>query len=109
MPTKRSYRAAWCVGLLVASFNFACATSPRDLETPAGPRTGDQLVPFEILGVLSRGTSTLHRSNARDAYEETFTVSIPPGTEIIVPAIRGWSMGFGRTTPEDTSNVPSLT
>jgi hypothetical protein len=34
---------------------------------------------------------------------------VPPGTEIILPTIRGWSLGFGNTTPADTSTVGSFT
>ena len=83
----------------------SCATAPRDFETPQGPRSGDQLVAFDILGVISRITSTRHRSSAFPAFEENATINVPPGTDIIVPAIRGWMIGYGATDPDDLTMV----
>lgn len=82
-----------------------CSTTPRNLETPQGERSGDQLRRLDILGVLSRSTSTLHRPNANNQFQETVTVNVPPGTLIIIPAVYGWALGYGRTDPEDISTV----
>jgi hypothetical protein len=89
--------------LLLLTAGLGCSTAPRDFETPAGRRPGDQLGPWIILGVLSRETSTLNRSNARPPFEERVTVNVPPGTELIIPAIQGWITGFGRIEPADLS------
>lgn len=88
-------------------FLQSCATGPRDYESPIGPISSDQLTPFHILGVISRNTSTLNRSSAHHAFEETITVNIPPGTSLIIPAIRGWVTGYGKTDPEDLSALTS--
>lgn len=76
-----------------------CATTEFEFETPFGPRSADQIGPFEVLGVISRNTSTLNRSNAHNLFEEDVNINVPPGTELIVPAMRGWVMGFGSTNP----------
>jgi len=82
-----------------------CATAGRVLETPAAPRPADHVGPFEILGVISRSTCTLNRANAHTVFDETVNVNVPPGTELIVPAMRGWVAGFGKIDPNDcTSN-----
>jgi hypothetical protein len=83
---------------------LGCATAGRDFETPVGPRPGDQLDgPFVVLGLISRNTGTLSRADGRSLFEESVTVNVPPGTELIVPTMRGFLLGFGRTDPEDLS------
>jgi hypothetical protein len=84
----------------------ACATGPRPIMTPQGERAADQNGPFVILGVISRATSTLHRSNADTPFEETVTLNVPVGTQLIIPALRGYGIGYGSTTPEDLSPDP---
>ncbi|HEX9945487.1 MAG TPA: hypothetical protein VGG03_26030 [Thermoanaerobaculia bacterium] len=91
--------------LIMISVLSACASAPRDFETPTGPRPGNQPGPWIVLGVISLNTSTLNRSDARQNFQETLTVNVPPGTELIVPAMRGWVAGFGSTNPEDLSTV----
>lgn len=101
---------ARCVVLLVAlTLIPACATHPRKVETPEGPGPGDQTGPFVILGVLSRSTSTLRRADAKETFEDTVTVNVPPGTELIVPAVRTWVAGFGSSDPEDLSTPDTAT
>lgn len=90
----------------IIALMVGCSTGSRDIETPEGARGGDQTGPFIVLGVLSRGTSTLHQSNAHNAFSETIKVNVPVGTALIVPAVRGWTMGYGSTTPEDLSGTP---
>jgi hypothetical protein len=92
--------------LLLIILCYACNTGPRQVETPQGPRSADQSGPFIILGIVSRNTSTLSQADAKKGFEETVTVNIPPGTEIIIPTVRGWFTGYGKTTPEDLSQQP---
>lgn len=94
------------VPMLVAVVVASCATGPREIVTPEGARSADQTGPFVILGVVSRNTSTLRQSNANPPFEETVTVNVPPGTQMIIPAVRGWATGYGSTTPEDLSMPP---
>ena len=105
-PVDRSCRAL--IPLLLVCLLPSCATGPRDLETPQGPRPADQVGPFVILGVVSRNTSTLHRSDARTTFSENHTVNVPPGTQLIIPAMRGWAIGYGSTTPDDLSQQPDI-
>jgi hypothetical protein len=79
----------------------SCSSGPREIETPQGPRSADQNGPFIILGVISRNTSTLSQPDAKQEFKETITVNVPPGTQIIIPAVRGWFAGYGKTIPED--------
>ena len=104
-PPRAAGFACAALALLVSG----CATAPREFETPQGPRSGDQLSAFEILGVLSRNTSTLHRPNGQQFFQETVTVNVPPGTDIIVPAMRGYAIGYGRTAPDDLSALNTST
>jgi hypothetical protein len=34
------------------------------------------------------------------------TINVPPETILIVPAVRGWLTGYGKTDPEDLSSLP---
>lgn len=105
---RDTYRQTVILGaaaLTMISMLSACASAPRDFETPTGPRPGNQSGPWIVLGVVSLNTSTLNRSSAHGIFEETVTVNVPPGTELIVPAMRGWVVGFGSTDPEDLSTV----
>jgi len=88
------------------SIAFGCSTGPREIETPQGPRSADQSGPFIVVGVISRSTSTLRRANANSPFEETFTINVPPGTQFVIPAVRGWAAGYGKTVPEDLSPIP---
>jgi len=91
-------------GLVCALVTLAaCSTSDREIQTPSGGRQGEGTGPLIVLGVVSKATSTKSVPNAQNAFEEIFTVNVPPGTEIIVPALSGWTLGYGSTTPEDLS------
>ena len=86
---------------------WSCGTGDRQIETPQGTRTADQVGPWEILGVISKATSTLKQSNAHTAFTEDIKINVPPGTQIIIPAMRGYSFGYGSTTPDDLSTDPN--
>jgi hypothetical protein len=109
MRTVQSKLKGLVAILSLSALSYACATAPSNFQTPAGPIPGDQTGPFEILGLISRNTSTQHRPDARTDFDETVTVNVPPGTEIIVPAMRGWWLGYGSTTPEDISTTIPFT
>lgn len=84
---------------------FACATSPRDIETPTGPIPGMVSGPLIVLGVADRATSTLSRPNAQ-TFIETVDIEVPLGTRVIIPVVRGFDLGFGSTNPQDLSPMP---
>lgn len=101
-------RSIFGTALLVAmAFLSGCATGPRPLETPSGPSTADATGPFTVIGVISRATSTLNRPNANPYFAEDVLVQVPTGTELIVPAVRGWRLGFGSLEPADLSVNPA--
>jgi len=85
----------------------ACATAPRDIETPTGQVPGMVSGPFVVLGVADRATSTLNRANALSDFVETVHVDAPLGTQVIVPVLRGWTLGYGSTDPADHSPQPA--
>lgn len=80
---------------------FACSTADRPLETPRGPRPAESTGPLIILGLVSKATSTLKRNDAHQPFDETVTIGVPVGTVAIVPTVRGFTFGYGTTTPED--------
>ena len=84
----------------------ACVTSPRDIETPTGRAAGMVSGPFVVLAVADKATSTLNRANALSPFIETVRVDAPAGTEVIVPVLRGWELGYGSTDPADLSPMP---
>lgn len=100
-PAKRLLALA-----LMLTVTGACSTGDREIETTRGPRAAESTGPLIILGLVSKATSTLRQSNAHKAFEEVITVNVPPGTEVIVPTVRGWAFGYGSTTPEDLSPLP---
>lgn len=85
--------------LSVVSLFLGCATAPKDLETPSGPVPGDQFGPMEIVGIISKSTTTLNQPNSNRIFEEEISIDVPVGTEIIIPAIRGWRLAYGEVDP----------
>jgi hypothetical protein len=81
----------------------ACSTSPREIQTPNGAVAGQVNGPFVVLGVASRATSTLSRPNGNTFVQTVRLLDVPAGTEVIVPTITGWDLGYGSTTPADLS------
>ena len=109
MPTHLSCSGRTRLLWLSLFASLSCATTPPDFETPRGPRSGDQPGPWVILGVLNRNTSSLKRANATEPFQEGVRVDVPVGTELIIPTIRGFGAGYGRTDPEDLSGGGSFT
>lgn len=94
---------------VTTSLSAACTTLPRTIETPSGPvTTGDVVGPFEVLGVSNRLTTTNNRPTSPNLYEEFVDFDVPYGTEVIVPCVRAWWLGFGKLNPDDW-NDPSAT
>jgi len=80
-----------------------CSTSPREIQTPTGAIRGQVNGPFVVLGVASRATSSLNRPNGMTAFIQTVRIDVPAGTEVVVPALIGWDLGYGSTLPADLS------
>lgn len=89
--------------LLVAT---SCTSMDRAIESPTGPIQGVKAGPYVVLGVGNKTTS-LHAGDAKSLLEETVDIQAPVGTEVIVPAITEWSLGYGSTDPQDMSGVPT--
>lgn len=94
------------LSLIFALSLSACVTSPREVETPTGPVLGTVTGPFVILGVADKATGTMNRPDGRTTFIETVRVDAPVGTEVIVPVLRGWELGYGSTTPADITQQP---
>jgi len=92
-------------GIGMAAFFLAagCATADRDIRTPAGPIAGQISGNFVILGIANQATSTRSRPGGTGEFLETIAVDVPAETVMIVPALRGWDLGYGSTDPEDLS------
>ena len=88
---------------LIALLTVAACASDRDIQTPVGPVSGQVAGQFIVLGVAFKATSTGNRPNAGTVFRETVDLDVPAGTEVIVPALTGWDIGFGSTDPEDLS------
>ena len=84
----------------------SCATMDRPIESPTGPIQGVKTGPYVVLGVGNKTTS-LHAGSAKSLLQETVDIQAPVGTEVIVPAITEWSLGYGTTDPQDLSGVPT--
>jgi hypothetical protein len=87
--------------LLSAIVFLSCSTVSRDVVTPFGSRPGDQVGPFVILGILHRSTSTENRPDGHAQFSENVDVNVPPGTELIIPVVRGYQLGYGTIDPPD--------
>lgn len=83
---------------------LSCSTISRDVETPTGPKPGDQFGNMVILGFSSKGTTTLNQSNAKSGptlgFTEDVNVDVPVGTEFIVASISGWKLLYGGSDPD---------
>ena len=90
--------------LLLVGAVFAtagCATTPIGVETPSG-RVPDLFEQLQVLGIASRVTSSLNQSGGGDPflYEELVEIEVPVGTQVILPAVNGWTMGYGKIDPD---------
>jgi hypothetical protein len=94
------------VGLASMLLLAACTTSPRDIETPTGPVPGMITGRFVILGVADRATAAPNQPNGAAHFVETVDIDVPVGTEVILPALRGFDIGYGSTDPADLSPMP---
>jgi hypothetical protein len=94
------------LSLVLALGVSACATSPRQIETPTGPVLGTVTGPFVVLGVADKATGTLNRPNGANDFIETVHVDAPLGTTVIVPVLRGWELGYGSTSPANLTQQP---
>jgi hypothetical protein len=90
----------------------ACASPSKDFETPQGAMTGDQFGGFEILGVSHRATTSLNQGSATSGgsfgFSEDVTVNVPVGTQIVIPAVRGWRLAYGEIDPNSVEAHASL-
>jgi hypothetical protein len=94
-------RGTAILGALI--FIAGCSTSGRDIQTPTGAVSGQVNGPFVVLGVASRATSTLSRPNGETFLQTVRLLDVPAGTEVIVPTVTGWDLGYGSTAPADLS------
>ena len=106
MNTRLSLRSV--VTCFAAASLVSCGTAPKDFESQRGPISADQLRPFEILGVVNRATVSLNQPNASNGFSEKITSNVPVGTEVIIPAIRGWTLTFGNGEPNTVESHASV-
>jgi hypothetical protein len=83
--------------------NMTAPHNPLVTESLAVPLSVEDRGPFIILAVISRSTSTKRRTSAKTHFSVQETVPVMVGTTFIVPALRGWGIGYGETDPWDLS------
>lgn len=104
--SHKNFYYIWTL-LLTLLLTVSCTTKPGQIETPTGPVSGELNGPFQVLGVISRVTYT-NQPNAGISYHETVHVQVPPGTVMIVPAVKGYISGFGAITDADADHDGEL-
>lgn len=93
-------------GFLLAALLGGCAaTTPQTIATVEGPAiSGIISRPLEIIGVLHLSTTSGNVPNAEQgSHFVTATVEVPVGTAVIVPALKGWLLGFGEAQPSSAN------
>jgi hypothetical protein len=87
-----------------------CATTaPSTIETIEGPATNGVIArPLEIVGVLNLSTTSGNVPNASQSQFVSATVEVPVGTVVIVPAVKGWMLGYGEAQPNPTDPNNSI-
>ena len=85
--------------ILGAVFLSGCETRSREFETPAGMVEGDLFEQLLILGVSSKATATLNQRGG-NVVEDTIDIEVPVGTQVIIPALRGWRLAYGEIDPD---------
>lgn len=79
------------------------STFVRDIPTVTGQKPGEVFGAFQILGVSRRLTETGNQVKANNIYSERVILSVPVGTQMIIPSIDKWVLGYG----EDTRDNPN--
>lgn len=83
-----------------------CIGVERRIETQAGPQFVVSRA-MDIVGVIRRtATSGNQRGGTGKASFDEY-IGVPVGTDVIVPAVHGWTIGFGSLDPDDLSMVES--
>ena len=75
-------------------------TEPITITTVEGKVPSGQIFQnLKILGIVQLETHTDNRSDAKDGLFVTRSrVQIPVGTQLIIPVVNGWSVGFGKVS-----------
>ena len=95
-------------GFLSLIILSGCGSADRDVQTPVGSRPGDQFGNFDIIGISSKVFVTKNLADSKSQYIEKIKINVPPGTFMIIPAVRGWVNCYGKMTPDDLSNINDL-
>jgi hypothetical protein len=93
------------IGQLYTTFS----SSITDLETPWGGEEGSMIAPMNVLGVINLTTSTGNRDADNGEFIEHLMVEVPVGTDVIVPCIRGWWIGYGRAVQDNIDELSNFT
>ncbi|MGH8604285.1 MAG: hypothetical protein ACREXR_16370, partial [Gammaproteobacteria bacterium] len=91
---------------LSISLIAGCATVELPFETPFGPTPGGKaFANLQVIGIVSLQTRTGNLSTARPFFSTKALVEVPVGTVFIVPAMRGWDLGYGQLNSLPGSDV----
>lgn len=60
---------------------------------------------FSVLGVAHYQT-TLMRRSGRPIAQADVQLTAPPGTQVVVPVLSGWQIGYGTVVPEEGPDRP---
>lgn len=103
-----AYRSLIVVSVAVQVLAVSgCAGISRRVETPAGPHFVTNR-PFNILGVIRRTATTENQGSHSGVVSFDESVNVPVGTDVILPAVQGWLVGFGHLDPDDLSMSDAL-
>lgn len=85
----------WILGVCLLA--VSCRSAPLDIPTSIGTVEGDLFGEFRIVGVSRRLTVTGNQDEAPGTHDLTreLEVQVPVATELIVPVVQGWLLGFG--------------
>lgn len=94
------------VGILATMLTplAGCTTATQPIATPTGNVTGIVQGPMVVLGTEARRTSTGKIEDGAE-FRVRLSIDVPVGTQVIVPSITGYSVGFGETEPEDINLI----
>ena len=101
MATSMLARQLSLSACLAVMLCFVSGCEPRHVEVPfqtveGGTPDGQIFRKLEILGVINTTSFTGNRPNAKERlFSSKFLAEVPVGTQVIIPALRSWRLGYG--------------
>ena len=103
LGTQRAY-VGLAICLLIGALSGCAGTTPESIATIEGPAINGVIArPLEIIGVINLSTASGNVPDASGSHFVRASVEVPPGTALIVPAVRGWGLGYGTVQPSSAN------